>query len=226
MIALILRTFLIYAAVGITIRIMGKRQLGELQPGELITTILISEIVATPITDSSVPILYGIIPLVLIASFEIISSVIMRKSIKFRYLADGKPVPVIKNGILQQQALKDLRFTMDDILSALRQKDIFDIKEVEEAIVETNGTLSVLLKKKERPLTLKLYEDKEKNKDDAYARPLIIDGYIIREALKECNITQPEIYGVLRKQQTEVKNVLLLTVDKSENFNLIVKRVF
>ncbi len=226
MIALILRTFLIYAAVGITIRIMGKRQLGELQPGELITTILISEIVATPITDNSVPLLYSIIPLILIASFEIISSVIMRKSVKFRYLADGKPITVIKNGILQQQALKDLRFTMDDILSALRQKDVFDIKEVEEAIVETNGTLSVLLKKKERPLTLKLYEDKGKNKDDAYAHTLIVDGYIIRDALKECNVTQPEIYSILKKQQTEVKNVLLLTVDKSKNFNLIVKKVF
>ncbi len=226
MIALIIRTFLIYVAVGIIIRVMGKRQLGELQPGELVTTILISEIVATPITDTTAPIINGIIPLVLIASFEIISSVIARKNVKYRYIADGKPITVIKNGNLNQKALEDLRFTIDDILSALRQKDIFDINEVEDAIVETNGTLSVLVKKSERPITLKLSEDKDKTKDEGLARTLIADGYIIKEALSEASITQTDILNVLKSKKTDLNHVLLLTVNKTGEYNLIVKQVF
>ncbi len=203
---------------------MGKRQLGQLQPGELITTILISEIVATPITDSSLPLANGVVPLVLIASFEIISSVIMRKSVNFRYLADGKPIAVIKNGELQQQAMKDLRYTIDDILSALRQKDIFDISEVQHAVVETNGTLSVLLKQKERPLTLKT---QEKPQNDAGApQAIVVDGMIIKDALTECNLTQSELMEAVSKEKAELKDVLLLTVDKNKTFNLIVKKVF
>ncbi len=129
---------------------MGKRQLGELQPGELVITILISEIAATPISEPERPLLQSIIPLMLLVSFEIINSLISMKSPEFRYKTDGRPITVINDGKLNQKMLSELRFTIDDISSALRQKDVFDINEVKLAIVETNGTLSVLLKNSEK----------------------------------------------------------------------------
>ncbi len=224
LIALIMRTFIIYVAVGIFVRIMGKRQLGELQPGELVTTILISEIVATPITDGNVPIINGIIPLVLIASFEIITSVITRKSVGFRYLADGKPMTVIRNGKLQQKAMEDLRYNIDDILSALRQKDVFDIEEVEHAVVETNGRLSVLLKRDERPLTPKA---QQKPKEDKGAPvTVVVDGIILKHALPDCKITEKDIMVKIEKEKIKLSQVLLMTIDKNNECNIIIKKVF
>ena len=139
MITTIIRTFIIYCAVSLCVRLMGKRQLGQLQPGELVITILISEIAAMPIGDNNVPILNSIIPLFLLVSFEIINSLIDRKSVRFRHLTEGRPITIIRNGELLQKELKELRFTINDVLLALRQKDVFDIEEVEYAVVETNA---------------------------------------------------------------------------------------
>lgn len=201
---------------------MGKRQLGELQPGELVITILVSEIAATPITDGNEPILSGILPLFLLAAFEIISSVIARKSVKFRYLTDGKPVTVIKDGILQQDALKNLRFTIDDVLEALRQKDIFDIYDVEYAVAETNGMLSVLPKLPKRPLTLESYEGKEKNSGAPYT--VVVDGVILENSIAESIVTIDDVARKIERENVELKNILLMTVDKNKTYRVILKK--
>ena len=120
MISVVIRTFIIYCAVTAFMRLMGKRQLGELQPGELVITLLVSEIAANPIIDSSLPLLNCIIPLILLVGFEILNSVIDMKSVRFRYFTEGKPITVIRNGQLDQRQLKKLRFTVNDVLSALR----------------------------------------------------------------------------------------------------------
>lgn len=222
MITIVIRTFIIYCAVGVSVRLMGKRQLGELQPGELVITILISEIAATPITDTDAPILSGILPLFLLAGFEIISSVIARNSVKFRYMTDGKPVTVIKNGVLQQKALKQLRFTIDDLLAALRQKDIFDINDAEHAVVETNGTLSVLPKAPKRPLTPDTAENKEKNGGAPYT--IIVDGVILESSINESNVTLAEIKKKIARERVEPEDILLMTVDKNKTYRVILKK--
>ena len=214
MIATVTRTFIIYCCVGVCVRLMGKRQLGELQPGELVITILISEIAATPIADGKVPILNGILPLFLLASFEIISSVIARKSVKFRYLTDGKPVTVIKDGTLQQKALKSLRFTIDDVLAALRQKDIFDIDDVEYAVAET-------LK---RTLTPETAEGKEKNGGAPYT--VIVDGVILENSIKESTVSLEEINRKIKSEKVDVKEILLMTFDKNKTYRVILKKEF
>lgn len=224
MIATIIRTFIIYCAVGLCVRLMGKKQLGQLQPGELIITILISEIVATPITDGNVPILNGILPLLLLASFEILSSVMAMASVKFRYLTDGKPITVIKNGELQQKALKTLRFTIDDILSALRQKDVFNIEDVEHAVAETNGTLSVLLKAPKRPLTPESAENKEKNTGAPCT--VIVDGVILEESVKESVVSLDDIKRKISRENVQQKDIMLMTVDKNKTYYVILKREF
>jgi uncharacterized membrane protein YcaP (DUF421 family) len=159
---------------------MGKRQLGQLQPGELVVTILISEIAAMPIGDNSIPLLNSIVPLLLLVSFEIINSLIDRRFVKFRHLTEGKPITIIRNGELLQNELKELRFTINDVLLGLRQKDVFDIEEVEFAVVETNGTLSVLLKPQNRPATPKILGKKDKNNGMPCA--VVIDGKIIESS--------------------------------------------
>lgn len=200
---------------------MGKRQLGQLQPGELVITILISEIAATPITDTNQPILNTAVSLMLLVSFEIISSLIARKSLKFRYATDGKPITLIKNGKLRQENLKELRFTIDEVLSALRQKDIFDISEVEYAVVETNGTLSVLLKQDKQPLTQETYESPKKTTDAPCV--VIIDGNVIESSLENSPVTLDEIKRKIKNDRIDIKNILLMTVTKSEKFLTINK---
>lgn len=224
LIATIIRTFIIYCTVGISVRLMGKRQLGELQPGELIITILISEIVATPITDNSVPLLNGILPLLLLVSFEILNSVIAASNVKFRYLTDGKPVTVIKDGVLQQKALKILRFTIDDILSALRQKDVFNINDVEYAVAETNGTLSVLLKQPKRPLSPETLN--KKPPDDGVCHTIIVDGKILEESIKESTVTFDDVKQKIEREKIDLKDILLMTVDKRKNYYVILRKDF
>ncbi len=216
MISTIIRTFIIYCFVSLCVRIMGKRQLGQLQPGELVITILISEIAANPITDTNQPILNTVVSLMLLVAFEIFSSLIARKSLKFRYVSDGKPITLIKNGELNQNNLRKLRFTIDEVLSALRQKDIFDISEVEYAVVETNGTLSVLLKQNKQPLTQETYERPKKTTDAPCV--VIIDGNIIESSLEDSPVTLDEINRKLKNDKIDIKNILLMTVTKSKKF--------
>ena len=221
MIATIIRTFIIYCFVSLCVRLMGKRQLGQLQPGELVITILISEIAATPITDTSQPIINTTVSLMLLVAFEIFSSLLCRKSLKFRYASDGKPITLIKHGKLNQKNLKTLRFTIDEVLSALRQKDIFDINEVEYAVVETNGNLSVLLKQNKQPLTQETYESPKKTTDAPCV--VIIDGKIIESSLNDSPVTIDEINKKIKKDKVDKKDILLMTVTKTNKYTIIRK---
>ena len=222
MISTIIRTFIIYCAVTLCVRLMGKRQLGQLQPGELVITILISEIAAMPIGDNDIPILNSIIPLFLLVSFEIINSLIDRKFVGYRHLTEGKPITIIRNGELLQKELKKLRFTINDVLLALRQKDVFDIEEVQFAVVETNGTLSVLLKPGHRPATPKTLGKCEK--DNGMPCAVVIDGKIIETSFQDCGITKKEVESKIRKETDNIKSILLMTVDKNKKFNIIFKK--
>ncbi len=215
------RTFIVYCIVAVFIRIMGKRQLGELQPGELVITILISEIIAPPITDTQRPLLHSLIPLMLLASFEIISSLLNLKSVKIRTITEGNPITVIRNGELQQKELRKLRFTINDILAALRQKDIFNIEDVEFAVIETNGMLSVLLKPDKRNSTPSNYDKPEK--DDGMPCPVVIDGKIISNNFKDCFTSYNEIESAVKRKNIPIKNIVLMTMDKNKNINIIEK---
>ncbi len=221
MILTVIRTFIIYCAVHFSVRLMGKRQLGELQPGELVITILVSEIAATPISDPDEPLLQSIIPLMLLVSFEIINSLISMKKPKFRYKTDGRPITVINDGKLNQKRLSELRFTIDDILAALRQKDIFDINEVQYAIVETNGMLSVLLKPPKRTATGENVHNPEK--DTGMPTPVIIDGFILEKSIREANTERKEIIKKLERDNINLEKIVLMTVDKNSKYDIILK---
>lgn len=217
----LIRTVILYVFAIASIRVMGKRQIGELQPSDLVVTLLISQIISIPIQDTDIPLVNTIIPILLLVGFEILISVFNMKSIKFRSLMQGNPVIIINDGDINQKLLKDLRFTLDDLLESLRQKDIFDISQVQYAIVETNGQLSVLLKPEYDTLTrddLKLQPEPQ-----GYKCPVIIDGKIVEQDFKICNMTVNKIERITKKKNIQIKDILLMTVDSAGNHTIIRK---
>lgn len=200
---------------------MGKRNIGELQPTELVITLLLSEFASIPIEDNSVPLINSLIPVMVLISLEIINSVISMKSTKFRSISDGNALLIIKDGKLDQKQLKKLRFTVDDVLSALRQKDVFDINEVAYAIIETNGTLSVLLKPQFQNATKQ--DVKVKTKNDGYTCPVIIDGVVLKKNLDVLEINKEDLERILEKKKVHKKQIFLMNIDKNKNAEIILK---
>ncbi len=140
------KTVVLYFLVITCIRLMGKRQIGELQTSELVITLLISEVAAVPLQDENRSVGSIIVPLILLVVFEVIVSFLNIKSQKIRHLLQGKPTVIINSGQVDMSALKRIRYSMDDVMEELRKKDIFDINEVEYAVIETDGTISALKK--------------------------------------------------------------------------------
>lgn len=217
----LIRGFILYIFIIVCMRFMGKRQLGELQPTELVITILLSEIASIPMENNDVPMINSILAALLLVCLEIINSVIIMKSTKVRYLLQGKPAIIINDGKLDQKKLKALRFTADDILDQLRQKDIFEIEEVQYAVVETNGSLSVMKK---------LQYDSPVNHDLGIEKPkqgipvlVVNDGKYIEAVIKDNGIRKESVCKILKKEKTDVKEVLIMLIDKYDNYTLIKK---
>jgi len=153
MIITVIRIAILYCVITLAIRLMGKRQVGELQPTELVVTILLSELVAIPIQDNSLPMATSLISAAMLVSLEIFNSLLAVRSKKFRAFTQGTSVLVIDKGRLDFNQLQELRISFDDLLEALRQKDVFEISQVKTCYVETNGQISVELKPAYQPLT-------------------------------------------------------------------------
>ncbi len=221
MLITLVRGLILYISITIFMRLMGKRQLGELQPTELVITILLSEIAAIPMQDNETPMFNSVLAAAFLVCLEIISSVINMKSPKFSYILQGKPAIIIENGKLNQKKLKSLRFTADDILEQLRQKDIFDISEVDFAVVETNGALSV--KKKERFEALSAGQFGVKEKGEPVPTLVINDGKIISSSLKGTSVTMKTVEKILIKENVEPSQVLILLVSNFQKYTLIKK---
>ncbi len=220
MISTVIRTIILYVVVTFAIRIMGKRQIGDMQPNELVVTLLISEIAAIPLQDNKQPVLVGVAAILVLVFLEIIISVLSMKSFHIRKALNGKSVVIIRNGIIDQQAMRDVRMTVIDLIELLRNKDIFNISDVAFAVLEVNGNLSVLLKKDAQNVTLK---DINVNlPDDALALPVVSDGKIVRESLKALQITPEKIHKIL-KHKTSVEQVFLMTLDRNGKHTIIKK---
>lgn len=218
-----IRAFIIYIFVIIAVRLMGKRQVGELKPHELVITILLSAIAVIPLEENSMPLANCLVPILLFISLEIITSVISMKSLWFRNLLQGRPIFIIRRGKLDQKKLKEMRFTVDDVVDALRQKDIFDLSEVEDAIIETNGSISVLPKAKYKPLT-----PDDMNIDVAEKGvpiTVVMDGKPVNEYFNEYKIKDSEIQLILKSQDRDVEKIMLLTVDDNGNTFLIDREI-
>ena len=201
---------------------MGKKQIGEMQPNELVITLLISEIAAIPLQDTAKPILDGVTAIFMLIILEILMSVFCLKFMKIRKLMNGNSVVIIKNGVIDQKAMKKVRMTVLDLVEQLRVENVFDISTVAFAVLEVNGNLSVLLKKSEQPATVK--DLRIKTEPEALPLPVITDGKIIEESLNALGISQNQLERKLKANQTQVKDVFLMTLDRYDNINLVKMR--
>lgn len=220
MIITITRTIILYIFVTIGIRLMGKRQIGEMQPNELVVTLLISEIAAIPLQDTSQPILNGVVAIFMLVILEILISVISMKSLFMRKIMNGKSAVIIKNGVIDQQMMKSVRMTVLDLVELLRGQDVFDISTVAFAVLEVNGNLSVLLKSSEQPATA---ADINVKKDKALLPlPVISDGKIIKESLEAIGTDESAVRKMLKGDN--VSDIFLMTMDRDGNHSIIKQR--
>lgn len=217
----VIRTVIIYFIIILALRLMGKRQIGELKPQELVITILISAIATVPLEDNGMPLSSSVIPIVIFISLEIIESVICMKSARLRDLIQGKPMFIIKNGELQQSTMKKLRYTMDDIIDALRQQGAFDISEVENAIVETNGSLSIQLKSEAAPLTPSDIGLKP-NKAET-PTTIIMDGKTVSDYFGNSNISKSEIELIVTANNINISEIMMMSITDSGKIYVIKK---
>lgn len=219
---LLIRSIIIYISVILATRIMGKRQIGELNPHELVITILVSQTATLPLEDNNMSLANMFIPMLLFVSFEILVSALSIKSLWFRNLVEGKPIFVIRNGRLDEAQLRRLRFTIDDLIDALRQKDAFDLAEVQDAVIETNGTVSVLKKAEASPVTPSQLSLKVSEVSTPIA--VVIDGKPVGEYFGKEKIKNSEIELILQGKNKKQEDILLLTIDETGNTFLIPKR--
>ncbi len=194
-------------------RLMGKRQIGELQPSELVITILLSEIASIPMQDNRVPILHSVVALFALVAYEIFSSALSLKSNRLRALIQGHPVIVIRDGEIDMKALGKLRMTVNDLISLLRQKDVFDISQVSYAVFETNGKISVLLKPESCNSTAKdlgLFPE-----DSGMPFAVVCDGKLVEETLAESGFDISKINKLILSSKMPIENIMIMTVDKN-----------
>lgn len=209
-----LRAIIIYIIVLIALRLMGKRQIGDMQPSELVITLIIADLACIPMSETSIPILYGITPLLTLVVVHFFISVLSQKSLFMRKLFNGKPIIVIdKNGI-NFKALKALNMTLNDLTEGLRTANCFSFDDVAYAIIETNGNLSVLLKSEVSPVT---NQDMKISVDEASLQVILInDGTISKENLKLFNIDENFINNFLKRQNIQnIKDVLVMSANSS-----------
>lgn len=223
MIISIIRTILLYAFVVLAVRLMGKRQISEMQPSELVITLIVSEIAAIPMQNTSQPLLSGIIPVMVLVALEIAASVLMMKSGKFRKIMCGSPIVVIRDGKILQNEMRRLRLTTEDLCVQLRQQDIFSIEDVQYCIVETNGKVSVLEKPQKRNPSAD--DLKVKIKDNKIETVVVSDGQILDNSLKLCGKNKDDVYKILKSEHTRLKDVFLMTLDALGKYNIVQKEV-
>ena len=218
---LIVRTVLIYLCVLFAMRLMGKRQLGELQPEELVSTILISNLASISIESEEVPVTASLIPLFLIAALELLGSILSFRSQKFFNLMSGRPKTVILDGQIDQNALRTLRLTTADLMEALRGKDIFDPRDVSYAIVETNGSLSVALRPEKEPATLSDLALKVQHGQATI--PFVLDGQVLDDNLHWCGKDHAWLERTAQANTLLVEEILLLIGNDTEDYFLLKK---
>ena len=206
-----LRTIVLYLILIAVIRLMGKRQIGQMEASEFVVTMLVANLASIPMQDGGIPLYSGLIPILTVLGVELVLSTLSLRSIRFRKLLCGKPVILIDNGKIIQENLRATRVTLDELTGHLREKDVLDLTTVQYAILETNGNLSVFPYPKERPASAK--EAGIPAKKQHLPVTLIGDGYLYRENLQAAGKDEQWVRKFLSQQNAALKDVWLLTVD-------------
>lgn len=213
MLNIVVRTIILYTAVVTSLRIMGKRQIGELQPSELVVAIMISDLASVPMQAIDIPIISGILPVITLIIAEVMMSYLSLKSRRMRKIISGEPSIVIYNGRINEKELGRLRFNINDLLAELRLNGCHDISDVEVAIIETSGKLSVIPKDNARSVTVEDMQN-EKIRRDGLPCTVIADGELNAEELKRSGKSREWLMSELKKNGiTDIRRVFIASVD-------------
>lgn len=202
---------------------MGKRQISDLQTSELVVTLLISNIAAIPMQNTGQPLVSGIVPIAVLICCEVFISILMLKSSKFRRVVCGRPIVIINDGKLQQQELKTLRMSTEDLFEQLRQMDVFSIQDVAFAIIETNGKMSVLKKFEKQPpdsSTLGVVVP-----DNGIETVVVSDGEISDFSLSLCGLSKDWLHGIIQGQRIKLDDIFIMTANKNKDYYIVKKEI-
>ena len=203
-----LRTIIFYLLTVISLRIMGKRQLGELETPELVVTILISDFATMPVNDPDIPILYAVIPIVTLVLFEIISSEIALRSVRFRSFLAGNYSVIIDDGVLDQKEMRRAQVTIDEVMEEIRQKGGLSVEDVKFCILETSGKMSVILKDTVSRRSMPV--------------PLVVDGRVLGRNLRKTKTDRKKLYSILAANgAARPKDVFWLSDDGSGKYTFV-----
>ena len=198
-----LRTAFLYLVLVLSVRLMGKRQIGQMEASEFVVTMLVANLASIPMQDGAIPLYSGLVPILVVLGMELCLSGLILRSIGIRKFFCGKPVILIDNGKISQENLRKTRVTLDELTGHLRQKDVLDVTQVQYAILETDGNLSVF----PYPAT----------GQNSLPITLVEDGYVSEENLKKAGKDHAWLEAFLKTQQASRKDTLLLTVDDREH---------
>ena len=215
MITAFVRTVILYFFITIGMRLMGKRQIGELEPGELVLTMMISDLATVPMQDFGIPLLTGIIPILTLLCFSLLLSHFSLRNLHFRELLCGTPVTLIRDGILQQSAMEKNRYTLDELMEELRGQGYFRLEDVKYAVLENSGHVSVLPWARTQPPTA---AQLHLNAQDTGTLPavLINDGRVLSRNLTASGHNRAWLRGILKERRiSSPEQVFLLTLDES-----------
>ena len=213
MILSFIRTVLLYSLLIFSVRLMGKRQIGQLEPAEFVVTMLIANLAAVPMQDGGIPLLSGLVPILTVVGMELVLSGLSLRSVLFRKLLCGRPVILVENGRLLQDHLRQAGVTLDELMGHLRLKDVLEIRQVQYAILETDGQLSVFPYPQCRPASA---AEAGVQTDSQYLPVTIIeDGYLFRDNLPLVQKDRAWVEKVLREHDATLAQTWLLTVDQS-----------
>ena len=214
MLIILFRVLIIYVIVLTYLRFMGKKQVGQMQPYELVITLIMADIATLPMTQTSMPLLFSLIPLSMIVVVHFVVSIISRKSIFMRKVINGKPVVVVSPKGIEIEALDDLNMTFDDLMQGLRSAGCFRLEEVAYAIVETNGTLSVIQKSENLPVC---HSDLNINAPKSTLPLILIScGKVLEKNLKTAKIDEAFLKSVYKKVGAQdCKDILIFTLDSN-----------
>ena len=222
MVIALARTIILYLIIIAGVRLMGKRQVGELEPSELVLALIIADLAAVPMQDYGIPLLSGVIPILTLLCVTMILSVLTMRSVRFRALVCGRPSIVVADGTICQGEMRKNRLTVDELMEELRMKGVTDLSTVKYAILETNGQLSVLLRAEEQPATVR-----QLSLSAAEAGlPLVIinDGRVLTHNLRLRGLDEQWLRARLAEHRiARTQDVYLLTVDEHSQVYLAAK---
>lgn len=208
-----IRAVFLYLVLILCIRLMGKRQIGEMEPAEFVVTMLLANIAAVPMQNNAIPLTTGLVPILTVLGVELILSVVTLCSIRVRKFFCGKPVILIADGKIIGENIRKTRVNLDELTEHLREKDIFDLSTVKYAILETNGQISTILYSKFRPAAAKDAGISVTDTELPYT--IVSNGRVLQENLALCKLDLPWLHRQLEKRNCPLEEVLLMTVDRT-----------